>query len=98
MKKSDLAPCHVEFYYGCHMHTHEVGPIDEAVWRYHNCDESLVEDDAYYKVWLTTSHPADPADLSSHTNVYYFEKVPKDLLEMKKKVEAYWKSEDPLDV
>ena len=97
MKKSDLSPCHVEFLHGRQMHTDKVGPIDEAVWRYHNCDESLVEDDAYYKVWLTTYHPADPADLSSQTNVYYFEKVPVDILEMKKKVDAYWKSEEPLE-
>ena len=97
MKKSDLPPCHVDYYLGCRMHTYKVGPIDEARWVYHNCDESQIKDNVLYKVWLTRSTPADPADQSSHTNVYYFEEVPAEIVEMKKEIEEYWKSDEPLN-
>ena len=97
MKKNELPPCHVEFLYGQEMHTHKVSSIDFHVWKYCGCDESLVKDDTLYKVWLNTRDAADPADFSLSTRVFYFEEVPKDLVEMKAKVDSYWKSEEPLD-
>lgn len=96
MEKSNLSMYHVDYYLGCRMHTEKVGVVDEARWVYHNCDESKIKDNLLYKVWLTRSTPSDPADLSSHTNVYHFEEVPKEILEMKKKVDAYWSSKEPL--
>ena len=98
MKKSELPPCHVEFIYGQMMHTHKVNGIDYDVWKYCNCDESLVKDDTLYKVWLSRRDAADPADFSLSTRVFYFEEVPQDLFEMKKKVDAYWESDEPLNL
>lgn len=99
MKRSDLSVCHVEYYFGHKMHTHEAGPIDEAKWVYHNYDESQIKDNVLYKVWLTKSKPAnDPSDLSSCTQVYYFEEVPEKILKMKEEVEAYWKSDEPMNL
>ena len=97
MEKSDLSKYHVDYYLGCRMHTTKVGVVDEARWVYHGCDESQIKDNVLYKVWLTRSTPADPADQSSHTNVYYFEEVTAEIVEMKKEVEEYWKSDEPLN-
>jgi hypothetical protein len=95
-KNRKLPPCHVEYHYGREMHTRKINNYDDEIWKYHCCKESSLEDNVLYKVWLTTYHAADPADQSTQTNVYYFEEVPDDILEMKKKVDCYWKSEEPL--
>ena len=98
MEKIELSKCKIECHFGREMHTHTVNFSYKATWKYHNCDESSIENDVQYKVWLITKNSANPDDLSSETKVYYFEKVPSDILEMKKKVDAYWNSKEPLNV
>ena len=89
-------PCHVDSYYGRDMHTRKVNCYgDESKWVYEGCDESLVEEKSRYKVWLKTRCASDPADASTLTTVYHFEKVPEEILEMERKVKEYWESDKP---
>jgi len=97
MKELKLPPCHIEFYYGHEMHTHRINFSDEATWIYYDCDESLIEDDVQYKVWCTTTSASDPYDSSYIMRVYHFERVPEEFLEMKKKVDEYWSSKEPIE-
>ena len=97
MKELKLPPCHIEFHFGREMHTHRINFSDEATWIFQDGDESLVEDDVQYKVWCTTRSALDPCDSSYTTKVYHFEKVPEELIEMKKKVDEYWSSKKPIE-
>jgi len=96
MEKRKFPPCHVGYYYGSQMHTCKVNCIDDDVWIYRGCDESKIENNVKYKVWLTIHDAADPADQSTTTVVYHFEKIPKNILKIKEIVDSYWKSDEPL--
>ena len=95
MEKIDLSKCKVECHFGREMHTHKVNFSYKAAWIYVDCDESSIQDNTQYKVWLVIKNSTNPDDLSSETIVYHFEKVPADILDMKKKLDAYWQSKDP---
>jgi len=86
-------PCHVDSYFGRDMHTR-----NDSKWVYEGCDESLVEDDVRYKVWLKTRCASNSANVSTFTTVYYFEKVPEKILEMERKVKEYWGSDKLSDL
>ncbi len=94
--KKELSACSIGYFHGHCMHTHGVGVVDEQSWYYSNCDESEVKPDVLYKVWFTCHDASDPADLSSTYCVFYYEEVPQNIIEMKKKVDEYWKSNQPL--
>lgn len=88
-------PCCIECHYGREMHTHKVEYTDTAKWTYQDCDESTVENDVFYKVWLNTKSLSQ-ISASTETTVYHFEKVPHEILEKKKAWDEYLASKEPL--
>ena len=88
MEKIELSKCKIECHFGREMHTHTVNFSYKATWIYLDCDEYSIEDNTQYKVWLITKNSDNLDDLSSETTVYHFEKVPADILEIKKKLSA----------
>lgn len=99
MSEEKFPACHVDSFYGRDMHTPKVKRLDnQSKWVYDGCDESLVEDNVRYKVWLKTKFVPDLADTSTLTTVFHFEKVPEKILEMEKTVEEYWRSDKPSDL
>ena len=82
----------IKRFQGCEMHNREGGDL----WKYLNCDESSIKDDAIYKVWCDADSPREAFDRWSYL-VLYFEEVPREILElegqikqMKKRCDDYW--------
>ena len=82
----------IKRFQGCEMHNREGGDL----WKYLNCDESSIKDDAIYKVWCDANSPLEAFDRWSYL-VLYFEEVPGDILkleeeieQMKKRCDDYW--------
>ena len=69
MEKIDLSKCKVECHFGREMHTHKVNFSYKAAWIYVDCDESSIQDNTQYKVWLVTKNSDNLDDLSSETTV-----------------------------
>jgi len=65
-------------FYGCHMHTHDVGNVyhDIETWHYPNEQiEKKIEDDKRYKVWADYRDAADPMDESCSYKIIYIEEA-----------------------
>jgi hypothetical protein len=67
-------------------------------FKYLNCDETAIKDDAVYKVWCYGDSPREAFDSWSYL-VFYFEEVPKIILEIEARVDYlrkclddYWNS------
>lgn len=95
MEKIELSKCTIKCHYGREMHTHKVNFSYKATWIYVDCDESSIQDNNVYKVWLVTKNSDNLDDLSSETTVYHFESVPADIIKKKEEVDAYWSSKEP---
>ena len=95
MEKIELSKCTIKCHYGREMHTHKVNFSYKAAWIYVDCDESSIQDNTQYKVWLVTKNSDNLDDLSSETTVYHFEIVPADIIKKKKEVDTYWNSKEP---
>jgi len=74
--------------------------VQNNLWKYLNCDEYTIKDDVLYKVWCDAQSPREAGDSWSYL-VFYFEEVPKVIIEiekyieeMKKCLDNYWKSKD----
>lgn len=69
---------YVGIFYGCRMHTHEIGNVyrDIETWRYPNKQiEKKIENDKQYRVWADYTDAADPMDSSCSYAIIYIEEV-----------------------
>jgi len=88
----ELKYCNISQRMGAEMHT------DHTIkWVYKDgLDESLIEDNIKYKVWLEVNEKKDPKQPQGYTcEVYWVEKVPQQILEAEELTEKYWAQKEP---
>lgn len=77
---------------GAEMHTDTI-----TKWQFKNdVDESTIKNDVKYKVWLEVCEKSDPKQLQPYTcKVYWFEEVPKEVIEAEELARKYWATKEP---
>jgi len=65
-------------------------------WKFNGVDESLIKNETYYKVWLEVNERTDRKQPQPYTcEVYWFEEVPKEIIEAEELVRNYWAAKEP---
>jgi len=84
--------CNISQRMGAEMHTDQI-----MKWIYEKgLDESLIEANVKYKVWLEVIEKEDRNQDQEYTcKVYCVEKVPQEILEAEKLIEKYWAKKEP---
>lgn len=87
-----LEYCNIGQRMGAEMHTNHT-----IKWVYKNgLDESLIEASTKYKVWLDVEEKKDPNQKQGFTcEVYWFEKVPQQILDAEELTRKYWAQKEP---
>ena len=86
-----LESCNICHYFGIEMHTDTV-----TKWQFNGIDESSVKNDIYYKVWFEVNEKTNPEQLQPYTcEVYWFEEVPKEIIEAEELARNYWATKEP---
>ena len=77
---------------GAEMHTDTI-----TKWQFKNdVDESTIKNDVKYKVWLEVNEKTDPKQSQPYTcEVYWFEEVPKEVIEAEELARNYWTAKEP---
>jgi len=86
-----LKSCCICHHFGAEMHSDTV-----TKWKFNGVDESLIKNETYYKVWLEVNERTDRKQPQPYTcEVYWFEEVPKEIIEAEELVRNYWAAKEP---
>ena len=76
---------------GAEMHTDNI-----TKWQFNGINEAAIKNDVKYKVWLEVNEKTDPKQSQPYTcEVYWFEEVPKEVIEAEELTKRYWAAKEP---
>ena len=88
---NELVNCNICHHFGVEMHTDTV-----TKWQFNGVEEDAIKNDTYYKVWLVVEEKTDPRQPQPYTcEVYWFEEVPKEIIEAEELSRNYWATKEP---
>jgi len=89
---NELKSCCICTHIGAEMHTDNI-----TKWQFNcNIDEATIKNDVKYKVWLEVNEKTNPEQPQQYTcEVYWFEEVPKEIIEAEELVRNYWAAKEP---